>query len=72
MARSIEIPDDVSNRLEQRVSKSEFDSVEAYIRFVLREVAKDHPEIEDTTTTRQSNSDESRARENLKSLGYIE
>ncbi|OSO97484.1 hypothetical protein B9H04_12960 [Halorubrum ezzemoulense DSM 17463] len=72
MARSIEIPDDVSDRLEERVTKSEFDSVEAYITFVLQEVAKDHPEIEDTAAARQSSTDESRARENLKSLGYLE
>jgi hypothetical protein len=72
MSREIEIPDDVYDRLGERVMTSEFDSINAYIIFVLGEVAKDHPEIEITTATRQSSTDEMRARENLKSLGYLE
>ncbi|MFC6888247.1 hypothetical protein [Halorubrum trueperi] len=72
MVRSIEIPDDVSDRLEERVTGSEFDSVEEYITFVLREVTKEHPEIEDSATIHRSGGDKSRARENLKSLGYLE
>jgi hypothetical protein len=72
MSRSIEIPEDLINRLEERARRSEFNSVEAYVTFVLREVAKDHPELENKAATRRSSTDESRARENLKSLGYLE
>ena len=72
MARSIQIPDSVSEGIEKRVIKSNFDSVEAYVIFVFREIIRDHPEIEDTEANRGPTTDESRARENLRLLGYLE
>lgn len=72
MPRTIEISDELSNRLETRVTRSEFDSVEGYVTFVLSEVVKQRPELEDSVSGRESEVDESRARENLESLGYLE
>ncbi len=71
MAQVIEISDELASRLKERVSRSKFDSIEAYVTFVLSEVTKEHPEIEDSVSERHS-VDESRARENLESLGYLE
>ena len=55
-------------RLERRVAESEFESVEAYLGFVVKEVVTPRSEIESV----DSEDRESEVRDQLESLGYIE
>jgi hypothetical protein len=55
------------SELENRVKESdgEFDSVEAYVKYILEEIVK--PDNENTL----SEEDEEKIKENLKKLGYL-
>jgi Arc/MetJ-type ribon-helix-helix transcriptional regulator len=65
--RRVGIPADLYARLEALVEKSEFKSVEAYILFVLGELA-DEGKARETLTPEEQRDVEER----LRGLGYIE
>jgi len=71
MSRSVEISDELATDLERRIEETDFDSLREYVVFILGEVASDHPELGEIRRNTDG-ADESRARENLKSLGYLE
>lgn len=66
----IGIDQDIYESVEQRVDESEFESVEEYTEYVLKFVVSENPALSDQTA--DSDSDQEAARENLKSLGYLE
>lgn len=65
---TIELPDELTNELQDRVTGTEFDSVEEYVLFVLREVVAETPELGQMTSSGRTDE----VREQLKSLGYLE
>ncbi len=67
----IEVPDELHGRISERVEETEFDSVESYVTFVLEEVVKRRPELEDSEAGRDEEREE-KVRDNLRSLGYVE
>lgn len=69
MTLSLELDDDVRQQLERRVERSDFESLETYVEFVLMQVAAPAPEIEsiDADADREES-----VRGRLKSLGYLE
>lgn len=67
----VSLSDDVIRRVEQRVSRTEFESVSEYIEFVLEE-ALYHVEAEADTDDATEQVDESEVRDRLKSLGYLD
>lgn len=67
----IEIPDNLYAKISDRVDQSNFESVEVYVKFVLGEVVKEHPELSGEPGN-ISEEREEKVRENLKSLGYLE
>lgn len=64
---TVQIPDEVINQLNTRLRRTEFDSVDEYITFVLEEVLAHMDEVEDDF----SETDKSEVEDRLKSLGYI-
>lgn len=66
---TLDIPTETMDRLKRRVDESEFETVEAYLRFVVKEVVTPRPEIE---SVNDGNDRESEVRDQLESLGYIE
>lgn len=69
MPLSLELDDSVRQQLERRAERSEFDSLEEYIAFVLRQVATPEPEIESVDVDIDR---EDEVRNRLESLGYLE
>jgi hypothetical protein len=68
---TVELSDEVARRLEERVAISEFDSVEAYVSFVIQEVTAPRPEFSEEKADRDAEREEA-VREQLESLGYLE
>ena len=64
--RSIELPEELMTALEGRVRGTSFDSVDAFVAFVLARLL-DHP-----GTTGFTEDEERGLRERLRSLGYID
>ncbi len=69
MPLSLELDDSVRQQLERRAERSEFESLEEYIAFVLRQVATPEPEIESVEVDVDR---EDEVRNRLESLGYLE
>jgi hypothetical protein len=65
-SRTIHISEDVARLLEERIKGSSFESVDAYVTFVLARLA------EQTGETAFSEEDERLLKERLRSLGYID
>lgn len=63
---SIQLPEEVVRGLEARVRGTGFDSVDAFVTFVLARL------LEEPTHEGFSEEDERRLRERLRSLGYID
>lgn len=66
--RTIKLPKGIIEKIEQGIQGTEFKSIEEYIAFVLEEVARDDEESEEIF----SEEDESKVKERLKRLGYID
>jgi hypothetical protein len=64
--RTIRIPEDVARRLESRLEGSAFDSVDAFVAFVLGRL------LEEPGGPGFSEEDERVLKERLRSLGYID
>lgn len=63
----IDVPKHTYEKIAARVEKSDFESVDGYVGFVIEEVAKEDPAVEQAVTD-----DDQNVRERLESLGYIE
>ena len=66
--KSISVPADIYDKIEERVKATEFGSVDEYVLFILEEVLKDEEEEEQAYTE----ADEAEVRKRLKALGYME
>jgi len=67
-SKSISVPADIYDKIEERVKATEFGSVEEYVLFILEEVLKDEEEEEQAYTE----ADEAEVRKRLKALGYMD
>jgi hypothetical protein len=65
-SRSLEIPEDVAKALEARIKGSSFESLDAFVAFVLARLA------EQQSAEAFSEEDERVLKERLRSLGYID
>jgi Arc/MetJ-type ribon-helix-helix transcriptional regulator len=65
--KSISVPADIYDRIEERVKATEFGSVEEYVLFILEEVLKDEEEEQAYTEA-----DEAEVKKRLKALGYMD
>lgn len=66
----INIPKRILEKIEKRLDKTEFKSVEEYVSFVLDEVVKENAHEE--TSEPISNEDDAKIKGRLKALGYID
>jgi hypothetical protein len=70
----IEIPEDLVKKLQKRVdSTDEFDSVEAYVIYILKQVVERlETENKEDEKPAFSEEDEEKVKERLRSLGYLD
>lgn len=66
--KSISVPADIYDKIEERVKATEFGSVDDYVLFILEEVLKDEEEEEQA----YSEADEAEVKKRLKALGYMD
>ncbi len=66
---TIEIPQELYERIEKRVQDTEFSSVSEYITYVLREVLASLEEEEEEVFTKE---EEEKVKERLRALGYLD
>ena len=64
--KSIELPEDLVRDLEERIRGSSFESVDAFVTFVLSRLTEEH------SGAAFSEDDERHLKERLRSLGYID
>lgn len=64
--KAVFLPDDLYEKIEERVNDTEFNSADEYVIFVLEEVLKD----EEEQSLSEENEEEVKKR--LKALGYLE
>jgi len=64
--KAVFLPDDLYEKIVERVNNTEFNSVDEYVIFVLEEVLKDEDE------PALSEEDEEEVKKRLKALGYLE
>lgn len=67
--RSLDLPTEVVDRVERRLPRTDFDSPEAYVTYVLREVLY---HVESETDDEFEPVDEADVRDRLRSLGYLD
>lgn len=67
--RSLELPERLAERVDARLPRTEFDSVDEYVAFVLEEVLY---AVETETDDEVESVDEAAVRSRLESLGYLE
>jgi Arc/MetJ-type ribon-helix-helix transcriptional regulator len=66
----VKIPREILRKIEERIKETEFESVDAYVTFVLEEVIKEVDEEEPDEVL--SEEDEKKVKERLKALGYLD
>ena len=66
--KSIEVPESLYNRIEARIKGSNFNSVEEYVSFVLREKLVSEEESSKFPYTRE---EEEKIKARLRALGYL-
>jgi len=70
----IEIPEELAKKLQKRVdSTDEFDSVEAYVEYILKQVVERlENESKEDEKPAFSEEDEEKVKDRLRSLGYLD
>jgi len=63
---SVRIPKDLAEKITTKIKGTEFESVESYVLYVLREVLTDEPVSHPYT-----DEDQDRIESKLRSLGYV-
>lgn len=66
---SVELPERIVSRVEDRLPRTEFDTASEYVAFVVEEVLY---RVEDETEDDGAAVDESEVEDRLKSLGYLD
>ncbi len=64
----VRIPKEVYDRIKERIKETEFESVDEYVTFVLREVLASLEEEEQVFTEEE----EEKVKERLRALGYLD
>jgi Arc/MetJ-type ribon-helix-helix transcriptional regulator len=64
--RTITIPEEIAQGLDERITGTAFASIDAFVEFVLARLLETHDEVP------FSEEEERRLRERLRSLGYID
>lgn len=64
--RTLRVPEEIARGLEKRMAGSSFESVDAFVSFVLARL------LEENRSTVFSEEDERNLKERLRSLGYID
>lgn len=67
--KTVELPERVASRVEQRLPRTEFETVSEYVAFAMEEVLY---RVEDETDEGESAVDEAEVEDRLKSLGYLD
>lgn len=67
--RSLDLPGGLVDRVEQRLPRTDFDTPEAYVTYVMREVLY---HVESETDEEFEPVDEADVKDRLRSLGYLE
>jgi hypothetical protein len=67
--RSLDLPGGLVDRVEQRLPRTDFDTPEAYVTYVMREVLY---YVESETDEEFEPVDEADVKDRLRSLGYLE
>lgn len=68
--RNVQLPERVAERVEQRVPRSDFDSVDEYVTYVLEEVLE---RIDaETADANYESSHEAEVEDRLEALGYLD
>jgi Arc/MetJ-type ribon-helix-helix transcriptional regulator len=67
--QSVELPERIVSRVEQRVARTEFDTASAYVAFAMEEVLY---RVEEGSDDDGATVDESEVADRLKSLGYLD
>lgn len=70
--REIRIPERIAERVDRRVSRTDFDSVEAYVTFVLEEVLERVEKASAETGDGSDPEDEAEVQNRLEALGYLD
>ena len=65
---NVPIPKSLYKKIEEEIKDSDFESVEEYVTFVLREVLSEEEEEEEVF----SKEEEEQVKERLRSLGYLD
>jgi Arc/MetJ-type ribon-helix-helix transcriptional regulator len=65
--KTVSLPAELYDKIEQRITGTEFSSVDEYANFVLEEVLK-----EEESETSFSKEDEEEVKRRLKGLGYLD
>jgi Arc/MetJ-type ribon-helix-helix transcriptional regulator len=68
-SRAVELPDHVHARVENRLPRTDFETVDDYVTYVLEAVLA---EVEDATPESHDDVDEAEIQRRLQSLGYLE
>ncbi len=68
--REVRIPADIYEKIEKRVKETEFESVDEYVTYVLREVLASLEEEEEERVF--SEEEEEKVKERLRALGYLD
>lgn len=66
---NVTIPENLEKKIKKRIEGTGFNSVSAYITYVLEEIISDMDEDKDDTFTEE---DEEKVKERLRSLGYLD
>ncbi len=66
---TVEIPQELYEKIEERIQDTEFGSVSEYVTYVLREVLASLEEEEEEVFTEE---EEEKVKERLRALGYLD
>ena len=67
--RAIYVSADLYDRVQQRVSEADFNSVDEYVAFVLEEIIKDEEQEERPSFSKE---EEEEVKKRLRALGYLD
>jgi len=67
--REVKIPAEIYEKIEERIKETEFESVDEYVAYVLREVLASLEEEEEQVFSEE---EEEKVKERLRALGYLD
>lgn len=67
--RTVKIPENIYEKIQERIKDTEFKSVDEYVTYVLQEVLASLEEEEENVFTEE---EEEKVKERLRALGYLD